>query len=704
MIIAILLVINISLFAQDSHNLYDVWQNPPLDYRLNKNIHYLPLDIDRQKSQIDNTLAGGWGGFALNVSFRQYLTDKGMISAKQFCENAKAKGMDLWLYDEQGYPSGSAGGRVLKQNPALESKGIFFTDSVVSGGNNLFKIPPGEPILVLAFPIENGKADYSRPVNLMNQLNGSQIHWNAPKGKWTIFASTINSLYEGFQADRNPYPYPSLLLPETADTFINITHEKYAEYFGSNLGRYFTSTFTDEPSTMAMQFHRYNEKHAVIPWHEGLSNEFARRYGYRPETRLVELFYDDGPAGQQVRYQYFKTVGDMISTNYFGRLRQWCEKHSFRSGGHLLLEETMAAHVPLYGNIMQCFRQMNAPGVDILSCYPENMPIHSPKLASSAAELSGHDRVMSEPCPVTDGDSEPPLESIRGFFNMLLLSGVTDFNCYLKLNKLSQQEQIDLNKYVGRIGMLLRGGYTAADIGVVYPIESLWTKYTPRYHKVSGWKEVAGTTPAVKAIDRSFQDVSRFMYDNRWEYMHLDSQAIVEGIVKNGSLVHGPHHFEVIVLPTVDTLPIEAWWRLLVFARQGGKLVFLNGKPTNSDIAFPDVGVQSSFAEMANENVIYMENWNSDSLDSVISKWLSKKVHIEDEKLPLKLTHKVVGKNEVFFLINDSADTIKTSIKFDVKGLIEKWDPENGTMTEVSDEIELAVKPYYGQVFRIKAN
>ncbi len=703
LILTVLFLANTAILAQSRQDLYEIWQNPPLEYRMNKNIHHLPSDQQGQNALIENTLANGWGGFSLNVSFSHYLTDNGMKTVRQFCESAKAKGMDLWLYDEQGYPSGSAGGRVLKQNIALESMGIFFTDAVVSGGLSEFKVPPGRPIQISAFPIINGEADYTRSVNLSDYYDGSQVHWDAPEGKWKLFAATKNSLYKGFQADRNSYPYPSLLIPEVTEIFLDTTHNKYAEYLGNNLGRYFTSTFTDEPSTMAMQFHSYSEKHAVIPWQEVLSSEMATRYGYRPEDRLVELFYYDGSAGQQVRYQYFKTVGDLISENYFGKIKIWCEEHNFLSGGHLLLEETMLAHVPLYGNIMQCFRQMNAPGIDILSCYPENFPVHSPKLASSAAELEGQSRVMSEPCPVADGDSEPPMESLRGFVNMLLLEGVTDFNCYLKLNGLTQEEQIEFNKYVGRIGMLLRGGYTSADIGVVYPIESLWTKYKPGYQKVSGWKHVIGASEEANSIDKAFKDVSRFMYDYRWEYMHLDSQAIIDSIVDNGNLTHGNHQFKVIVLPAVDTLPIEAWKRLLRFAQQGGKLIFLEAVPCNSEIAFPDTYVQAEFARMIkeNKNVLFMKEWASEGLDNIISKWVRAKVLVEEKKLPLRLAHKKVGSDDVFFLINDSHETIRTNIEFNIKGRVEQWDPESGKVSVISGMEEILLMPYHGKVYMV---
>ncbi len=483
--------------------------------------------------------------------------------------------MELWLYDENGYPSGNAGDLVIRENPEWEVMGLFFDDTLVNQGPLHFRLPPGKSELVAAFPVSGKVVDYSRKTDLSGFINGSYLDWKAPEGEWNIFAVTKDQLYEGFQVSKKPGGsasphYPSLMIPEVTETFLRVNHEIYADYLGKDLGKYFTSTFTDEPSLMAVPFEWYTW--SVIPWQEVLSVEINKRYGYRPEERLVELFSDKGPAGQQVRYQYFHTVGDLIANNYFKPIKEWCAKHNFKSGGHLLLEETMMAHVPLYGDAMKCFREMDAPGIDILSCSPRFMPVHSPKLASSAAELEGNDLVMSEPCPIMEIytlGSEPPAEEVRGHLNMLMAGGVTDFNNYLNLTHSDQKEKIEFNTYIGRSTLLLHGGFTRADIGIVYPIESLWTRFIPQPLKVvdgfftdpnvSGWDTLAGGSPDAILVEQTFRNISRFMFKNRREYSFLDSRAIIESKVVNGELVNGQLHWKVIVLPAVSTLPEEAW-------------------------------------------------------------------------------------------------------------------------------------------------
>ncbi|MCP4313290.1 MAG: hypothetical protein GY790_18690 [Bacteroidetes bacterium] len=692
-------------------DLHENWLNPPLAYRMNRNLHNFPLDASGQDSLIRATLDNGWGGFALNVPFHSYLTDEGMKATKRFCDQAKALGMDLWLYDEEGYPSGNAGDLVIKEDPTRESMALYLKDSLVNGGEVAFLMPPGIPELIVAFPVKEGIPDYKHPKDLMGLYDGSWLEWRAPSGEWNIFAVTKYRLYEGYQAaikggGKVGANYPSLMMREVTDAFMRITHERYADYMGEDLGKYFTSTFTDEPSTMAVQFHTYAYNHAVVPWQEVLSEEMEKRYGYRPEGKLVELYFDDGPTGQRVRYQYFHTVGDLMTMNYFAPIKEWCEAHQFQSGGHLLLEETMIAHVPLYGNIMQCFRAMHAPGIDILSCFPDQMPVHSPKLASSSAELMGHSRVMAEPCPVADRQvldgKETPAESVRGHLNMLLQGGITDFNCYLQLSNSDQDEKNEFNTYVGRINILLQGGYTASDIGIVYPIESLWTKFKPRYHKVEGWTEVSGATEEANSINQSFIDVSRFAFDHRWEYTHLDAQALIDGEVSEASLDVDPFQFKVIVLPSVNTMPEAAWSNLKKYAEMGGRIIFLEDTPMNSDVNFPDREVQDDFAQLIseNDNVVFMSDWTPEELDEQLDAWLEKVIILEDESLNVGLAHKRIDGKDVFFVLNDSKEEIRTGITFNTRDKLEEWDPDTGEISSFSNGSQVVLKPYHGKIYR----
>jgi hypothetical protein len=61
--------------------------------------------------------------------------------------------MTLWLYDERGYPSGNAGGQVLKDHPEWEARGLLVADTETEGGPCSLNVPPGRLVLCAAFPV-----------------------------------------------------------------------------------------------------------------------------------------------------------------------------------------------------------------------------------------------------------------------------------------------------------------------------------------------------------------------------------------------------------------------------------------------------------------------------------------------------------------------------------------------------------------------
>ena len=202
--------------------------------------------------------------------------------------------------------------------------------------------------------------------------------------------------------------------------------------------------------------------------------------------------------------------------------------------------------------------------------------------------------------------------------------------------------------------MLLQGGYAASEIGILYPIESMWTKYMPRYHKVAGWKKVGSAREEVDKINKTFQSVPRFMFENCREYLYLDAKAIIDSKVENGILKHDKLQFKVLILPYVTTLPETAWKQLEKYVEQGGKLIALGEKPVN----------------------------------------------MGDQRLPIRLAHRKIEGEEVLFIINGSEEEINTELSFIMNGKFEEWDPATAEVTKVGNRFQLLLKPYHGKVYR----
>jgi len=294
----------------------------------------------------------------------------------------------------------------------------------------------------------------------------------------------------------------------------------------------------------------------------------------------------------------------------------------------------------------------------------------------------------------------------------LMAGGVTDFNNYLRMTRANQEEKIQMNKYVGRTVMLLEGGFTRADVGVVYPIESLWTRFTAEPLKVwdgfftdpdvTGWDTLAGGAADAVLVEQTFRNVSRFMFENRWEYSFLDSRAIMESRVSRGELIHGDLRWKALVLPAVTTLPAEAWMNLALFVESGGLLIALEELPENSEHSFPDREIQGRFRSLFEtcENALYVMNWSPEKLNKILSGHLNKAVQLEKETLPLRMAHRYIGDRDVFYVINDSETFIDTRISFRVHGRLEEWDPATGKIRMVSNTSRVKLAPYHGRVYR----
>ena len=81
--------------------------------------------LSHMKKRVDSLHDKGYGGIVMNVDHMDYLEkEDSFLRVKEIATYAKSNGMKVWLYDEQYYPSGAAGGHVLKGHPELEAAAL----------------------------------------------------------------------------------------------------------------------------------------------------------------------------------------------------------------------------------------------------------------------------------------------------------------------------------------------------------------------------------------------------------------------------------------------------------------------------------------------------------------------------------------------------------------------------------------------------
>lgn len=165
-----------------------IFADPPLQYRPLRIIH-----DSLTTSMIDDLKNLGYGGIVTNVPYSDYLESE--TNWNTLVDNVEyaidEAGLRLWIYDEEGYPSGGAGGIVLRERPDLEAQGLATIVRETSGSETIsISHPTGHGEVVLAAAYEGTKDSFAAAT--MTDLrpfldSGGSLSWNAPAGDRVVF-------------------------------------------------------------------------------------------------------------------------------------------------------------------------------------------------------------------------------------------------------------------------------------------------------------------------------------------------------------------------------------------------------------------------------------------------------------------------------------------------------------------------------------
>ena len=131
----------------------ELFKNPTAEYRCTPFWAWnCELRLDELEKEIDFMKEMGMGGFHMHTRVGQsteYLSDAYMANIKGCTEKAKKEQMLSWLYDEDKWPSGAAGGFVTKNHEnrqkyllgtfdSSKATGVFLAKYDIKLGNDGF--------------------------------------------------------------------------------------------------------------------------------------------------------------------------------------------------------------------------------------------------------------------------------------------------------------------------------------------------------------------------------------------------------------------------------------------------------------------------------------------------------------------------------------------------------------------------------------
>ena len=500
------------------------------------------LEPEELRRQIRVMKGLGMNGFFMHARcglVTDYLSDEWFECVRACIDEAKKLGMEAWSYDENGWPSGFAGGALLDERENLAG---FLRMETVD------KYPTGDDVLGV-YRIENGA---------LRRID-------APDGGEYLV------IFE----DRDP-SYVDTLDPAVTEKFIRSTHEQYkARIAPEDFGTAMPGFFTDEP-----QYFRL-----APPYSKQLPEAFEREYGYSVCDALPSLFVDfDG--AEQPRHDYYRLVHRMFINNFIKPVHEWCAANGCRVTGHAIEEATLAGQMWCCGGVMPFYEYEDIPGIDYLGRGLAG-DLAPKQLGSVCAQL-GKKKAISEMFACCGWDVTP-LE-LRRIAEIQYVGGVNmmcqhlysytergqrkrDYPAHFSEHNPWQPALADFDRYFNNLGYTLSLGTEYATTLVIHPMHSAWMRYKRPQDDAS-----------IAELQSSLFELVERLSGSQIPY-HFGDECMMERLasveVENGRVYIRVGHcrYENVVLPLVYTLDSSTAALLREYTEAGGKLCMYADAP-----------------------------------------------------------------------------------------------------------------------------
>ncbi|MCI8360771.1 MAG: hypothetical protein HFE86_05470 [Clostridiales bacterium] len=560
-----------------------LFQNPTSEYRGTPFWSWnCKLDKDLLGRQIQVLKGMGFGGFHMHSRTGMatpYLSEEFMELVRFCTKRAKEEKMLAWLYDEDRWPSGSAGGLVTK-NPAYRERCLLFTPQSRDDCRLLASYD-------VTLDRQGCLQNYRR---LCEGQTGDNV-WRA-----YIKISDPDPWY-------NNQTYVNTLDKKAVDAFIETTYEAYKRAVGEDFGGAVPAIFTDEPqfrrkSTLGFAFDR---REVALPFSDDLPETYRAAYGADLLDSLPELIWDL-PEGKPslTRYRYHDHIAQRFADAFANNCGGWCRENGLMLTGHMMEEPTLESQTAALGDAMRSYGGFGLPGIDMLCDWRE---YNTAKQAQSAVHQYGREGMLSELYGVTNWDFDFRGHKLQGDWQAALgvtvrvphLSWVSmegeakrDYPASINYQSPWHKEYALIEDHFARVNTAMTRGKPLVRIGVVHPIESYWLHWGPS-EQTAGIRE---------QLDQNHRDLTDWLLFGQLDFDFICESLLPSQCPAGGApLQVGEMAYDTVIIPGCQTLRSSTAQRLAAFAAAGGRLIVMGEAPCLLDAE--EAGDRLDFLERA---------------------------------------------------------------------------------------------------------
>lgn len=547
------------------------------------------MDPEELARQIRDFKAHGMGGAFAHPRegmVTEYLSEDFFKAWKGTLDAVKEEDMKLYIYDENTWPTGMAGGRIVEMDPSTTSTLAKFRI-----------IRADEPS---AF---NGVVIYA--AEYKDGVLGAELT-AYPKEKWkdvTDGEVAVAYYYRTFSDGKwhGNCPMADLSNPRSTELLIETTYDEYYKRFGEDFGKYIPAAFSDEAFINS-------DGRNTMPYSEHLREKFRLLNGYDLTPQMLPALFNDikglktDKTGDKIRNDYMYTIHELWIDNFVKPIAKWCEDHGIAWTGH-----DCEHNWPLSNGGRLCpseqttyeFRQW--PGFDLLLCdHLINEPANFDKFqmfeVRSAANQFGHKRTICEAYGA--GGYQSTLADYKRLGDYIMVDGINllcqHLSLYSYLGSAKRdcpqsfdyrqpwwEEYTDMANYFARTSYLLSQGKMEQRLLLLNPST---TSYIVPSELQDGGFDHETEVDCIKNPDMSdMLTIINELTDNQWDFDLGDEFSISRhGKVEDGLFKVGNMAYEtVIISQSMANMRRDTVRLVCEFAAAGGNVVTTDGALVN---------------------------------------------------------------------------------------------------------------------------
>lgn len=489
------------------------------------------LEVERQISEFKKRGYGGFFMHARAVLQIDYMGKEWFDVCKAAIKKAEELDLEVWLYDENGWPSGFANGRVPACGDDFVAKHIYFSQGC--------------------------------PGNIADIIGAY-----AKCGNKYQFVTDIEKA-DLFCCIGRLAGYTDLLNAKSVGAFIKYTHEEYKKELGEYFGNVIKGIFTDEPQTVGK-----------YPYTNALPEEFYKEY----QINFVEnawMLNSELPETMPFKYKVCKLFAKMFSENFTYQIENWCNNNNLIFTGHFSNEDGLCYQTKVNFNLLEHYRNMSRPGIDFLGRRLTS-PVLTKQVADSAY-LYDKKMVTSESFGCAGWDVS--FDDLSLIYSWQAVFGVNSIVTHLSAYSIKGRRKRDypafysyqepwwetfevLSEDINRINTFVSEGKRKPKVLLLHPATGMWC--------LSGGKNLF--SDKMMDFSNQFRMLVEALVDIGHDFVIISENDFSKFDYIKEKFVFNDKEFDRVIVPQTVSLD-DSTYQLLQKITDNSKLVFINEKP-----------------------------------------------------------------------------------------------------------------------------